>query len=129
MAKNNWTQKYKDKRGIPLKDVVMLYSNLQACKEWGCDDLFIGSFKNHDAWKHNDKKGGYAASVGAVFTDYQHDMTDGERICSLLCSAIQAMYVNPNLKIEKVVQELRKIDFFYCGAFPQIPGDHEPYEE
>lgn len=126
--KSKWIEKLKDKRGIPIEDAVMLYSHDFEI-ERGCRDFFIGSLRAKDAYKHNHRRGGYGASVGAVFTVYQHDYTDAQRIIDLLCNALQILYINPTLSVKKVVNELRKIDFFYYGAFPQVPGDHTEPEE
>jgi len=126
-GERQWINKCKDIRGIPLEDVVLLYSNEKQVAE-GAGDFFIGSFKYHDGRLHNCKQGGYRCSVGAVMSCYKKEWADDERIISLLCDTLQAMYNNPKLTVEKVIQELRKIDVFYCGAFPQVPGDHKEQE-
>ena len=122
-----WINKCKDIRGIPLEDVVLLCSNEQEVAK-GAGDYFIGSFKNHDGLRHSYKQGGYRKSVGAVFSFYREEWADDERIIALLCDTLQAMYNNPKLTAKKVIQELRKIDVFYYGAFPQVPGDHKEQE-
>ena len=126
--KRLWLEKYKDKRGIPIEDVVLLYSNGLASQK-GAEDIYIGNIKRGDGHLQGWGPGKYSSSAGAVYTAFHNEYSDDQRIISLLCDIIQAMCLNSQITPKRVIEELRKIDFFYHGAFPQIPGDHAEPED